>query len=348
MVLAVPAGADNWPQFRGPTGQGQTKDTNLPLKWSDTENVKWKIKLPDEGNSTPVIWGNKVFITQASDKVWPPKPPSGGPAVAKKRSLMCLDRANGKTLWEKTVTYEEQEVTHGTNPFCSASPATDGERVVVSHGTPGLFCYDLDGKELWKRTDLGKQEHIWGNASSPVIIGDLVFFVVGPGENTALYAFDKKTGTEVWKVTEPGGKAGFPKGEAWIGSWSTPIVVKVGDREELIMSWPGVVRAYDPKKGTELWSCQGLAKDKGTDRLVYTSPVATDQVVVAAAGFGGPALAVKPGGKGDVTETHRLWRHANAPQRIGSGVIIGDHFYLVNEPGTFICMEWRTGKTLFT
>src|SRR5207248_2136296 len=123
----------------------------------------------------------------------------------------------------KTVTYDEEESTHPTSPFCSASPATDGERVVASHGSPGLFCYDLDGKELWKRTDLGKQEHIWGNASSPVIHGELVLFVVGPGENTALYAFDKKTGKDVWKAEEKGGKSGLKKGETWIGSWSTPV-----------------------------------------------------------------------------------------------------------------------------
>ena len=349
LMLALPARADNWPQFRGPTGQGHTRDTDLPLKWSPTENVKWKVKLPDQGNSTPIIWGQRVFVTQASDKtLWPPKGGNGGPAIASKRSLLCLARATGKLLWQKDVTYDAEEATHPTNPFCSASPATDGERVVVSHGSAGLFCYDLDGQELWKRTDLGKQEHVWGNASSPVIHGERVLFVFGPGEGAALYAFDKKTGKDVWKVEEPGGKSGLTKGDAWIGSWSTPVVVSVGDHEELILSWPGVVKAYDPKKGELFWSCRGLAKDKGSDRLVYTSPAATDQVVVALAGFTGPALAVKPGGKGDVTETHRLWRHPTAPQRIGSGVIVGEHFYIVNEPGTFMCLEWKTGKEVFS
>src|SRR5262249_39419816 len=152
---------------------------------------------------------------------------------------------------------------------------------------------------------------------------------------------DKQTGKDVWKVEEKGGNSGLKKGDAWLGSWSTPVIIKVGDHEELVMSWPGVVKAYDPKKGTELWSCRGLAKDNGNDRLVYTSPVGNDQVVVAAAGYGGPALAVKPGGKGDVTETHRLWRHTSPPQRIGTGVIVGEHFYLVNEPGTFICLELK-------
>src|SRR5262245_61175085 len=138
--------ADNWPAWRGPTGQGQCAEHDLPLKWDAKENVRWKIALPDAGNSTPVVWGDRIFITQASEKtLWPPKGGNGGPAAARKRSLLCLSRADGKVQWQKDVIHEAEEPTHPTNPFCSASPATDGERIVVSHGSAGMHCYDFAG-----------------------------------------------------------------------------------------------------------------------------------------------------------------------------------------------------------
>jgi outer membrane protein assembly factor BamB len=334
-VVALPgaARADNWPAWRGPDGTGRCAETDLPLKWSATENVRWKVALPGPGNSTPVVWGERIFLTQATDK-------------GQKRGLLCLARKDGATLWHKVVEYKDEEPTHDTNPYCSASPATDGERVVVSHGSAGVFCYDFEGKELWHR-DLGRCEHIWGNAASPVLYGDLVILNFGPGERTFLIAMDRATGRDVWKVEEPGGKRGDKGQSEWVGSWSTPTLLKLKERDELVMSWPGVVKAYAPKTGELLWSCQGLGKDKAADRLVYTSPLVTPEVVVAMAGFGGPALAVKPGGQGDVTESRRLWRLPSAPQRIGSGVIVGEHVYMLNEPGTAECIELKTGKTVW-
>jgi outer membrane protein assembly factor BamB len=347
LLLALAAArADNWPAWRGPTGQGSSAETDLPVKWSTTENVKWKVPLPAEGNSTPVVWGDKVFVTQAADKTaWPPKGGNGGPASAETRMLLCFRRSDGKELWRAKVAYKELESTHPTNPFCSASPATDGEVVVVSHGSAGVYCYNLDGNELWRK-DFGKCEHIWGNAASPVIYKDLVVLNFGPGERTFLVALDKRTGRDVWTVQEPGGKLG-EKGQAeWIGSWTTPVVAEVKDRTELVMTWPGVVKSYDPDTGKLLWSCRGLEKDGAKDRLVYTSPLVTPDVVVAMAGFGGAAIGVKTGGTGDLTDTHRLWRVAKNPQRIGSGVVVGDYVYAVDEPGVR-CLELKTGKTVW-
>jgi outer membrane protein assembly factor BamB len=332
-ALPSPSRADNWPAWRGSEGTGRCAERDLPVKWSADENVRWKVKLPGPGNSTPVIWGERVFLTQATD---------GG----RKRGLLCLSRKDGKALWHKVVEYGGAEPTHDTNPFCSASPATDGERVVVSHGSAGLYCYDFQGRELWHR-DLGQCEHVWGNAASPVLHGDLVILNFGPGERTFLTALDRKSGRDVWKVEEPGGKRG-DKGQAeWVGSWSTPVLLRLKERDELIMSWPGAVKAYAPKTGELLWTCAGLGKDEGADRLVYTSPLVSAEAVVAMAGYGGPALAVRPGGRGDVTGTHRLWRQARASQRIGSGVIVGDHVYVVNEPGTAECIELKTGRAVW-
>jgi outer membrane protein assembly factor BamB len=306
----------------------------LPLKWSSEEGIRWKIDLPDKGNSTPVIWGDRIFLTQATDK-------------GHTRSLMCLDKKDGTKIWEKAVPYKDNEPTHGDNPYCSASPATDGKLVVVSHGSAGVYCYDFKGEELWHR-DLGKCHHIWGNAASPVIFDNLVILNFGPGERTFLIALDKKSGDEVWKVDIAGGKLGDKGQEEWLGSWSTPVIAKFKSRDELIMTWPGEVKAYDPKKGTELWSCKGLEKDKAVDRLVYTSPLVTEDAVVGMAGFGGAWIAVKPGGSGDVTDSRRLWRHPSAPQRIGTGLISGKHIYMVDEPGTAQCIDLMTGKTLWT
>ena len=334
LLAAATAAADNWPAWRGPTGQGMSAEMNLPTKWSKTENVKWKVPLPAEGNSTPAVWGDKVFVTQATEK-------------GKKRSLICFARKDGSKLWEQTVEYTKPEPTHNTNPYCSASPATDGERVVVSHGSAGVFCYDLAGKELWRR-DLGPQVHIWGNASSPVLHKNLAILTVGPGKEQYLLAVNKADGMDVWKAEEPGGNAGEDN-KNWVGSWSTPVVADVKGRTELVMSWPGVVKAYNPDTGSLLWSSGGLERDGGRgSKLVYTSPIVTPEAVVAMAGYGGPSIAVKTGGTGDVTATHRLWRHPSAPQRIGTGVVVGNHLYVVDEPGTMRCVELTSGKLLWT
>src|SRR5262249_11466955 len=155
-------------------------------------NVRWKAPLPGPGNSTPVVWGDRVFLTQALDK-------------GARRATLCFDRATGKKLWQKEVEFAGKESTHGDNPYCSASPITDGERVIVSHGSAGLFCYAFAGQELWHK-DVGRQEHIWGNAASPVLHGELCVLWVGPGERQVLLAVEKRTGKTVWEHDEPGGK----------------------------------------------------------------------------------------------------------------------------------------------
>jgi len=334
-VLAGTAVADDWPGWRGAGGQGRCAEKNLPLHWGPTQNVKWKVALPDTGSSTPVVWGDKVFVTQAGEKtLWPPQGGNGGPAKAAKRSLLCFARADGKLLWRADVAYDEIEQTHPTNPFCSASPAVDGERVVVSHGSAGMRCYDLDGKELWA-FDPGKMDHIWGNASSPVFHGDLVILWVGPGPNSALVALDRKTGRKVWEHREPGAD---PK--KYDGSWSTPIVVQVEGKDQLLLGVPRVLKGFDPSTGKELWKCEGLGN------LVYSSPLYADGIAVALSGFGGPGLAVKVGGSGDVTKD-RLWHHPRNPQRIGSAVIVGAHLYILEESGVPHCFELKTGKEVW-
>jgi outer membrane protein assembly factor BamB len=324
------ARAENWPGWRGPRGDGTSAEKNLPTTWSPTDNIRWKASLPGPGNSSPIVWGNRVFLTQSLDK------------KGTRRAVLCFDRSDGRLLWQQAVAFQGKELTHGTNPYCAATPVTDGKRVIASHGSAGVVCCDFEGKRLWHR-DLGPFVHIWGTAASPILYGDLVLLNCGPGERTFLLALDKKTGQDIWKVEEPGGKSGLQGNSEWVGSWSTPRLVTMQGQEQLIMTWPQAVKAYDPKKGTLLWTCRGLT------RLVYTSPVIGPEVIVAMSGFHGSALAVRPGGTGDITAAHRLWHHAKQnPQRIGSGVIVGDHLYMANAgPGTVQCIEWKTGKDLW-
>ncbi len=156
LSFALAAYADNWPGWRGPEGNGHSAEKKLPIKWGPAENIRWKVPLPEPGNSSPIVWGDRVFLTQALDD-------------STRRAVMCFARGDGKLLWQKETVYKDKEPTHQTNPYCSATPVTDGERVIASLGSAGMVCYDFAGKELWRR-DLGKLEHV---AAAAQIAGDL-------------------------------------------------------------------------------------------------------------------------------------------------------------------------------
>lgn len=316
--------AENWPAWRGPRADGTSSEKNVPLKWSTTENIKWKVPLPAPGNSTPIVWENKIFLTQALEK-------------GARRTVMCLDRSNGRTLWTKEVPGRADEPTHETNPQSSSSPVTDGQAVYAWQGSSGVVAYDLDGKELWKR-DLGTFTHIWGYGSSPILYGDLLILNCGPGERAFVVALNKKTGEQVWQMAGVTGKA-----DQFLGSWSSPYLARHQDRDLLLIGQPHALVGYDPAKGTELWRCRGL-----TD-LVYSTTIVSEGVAVSMSGYHGRAMAVKLGGEGDVTETNRLWltpEGTKEQQRIGSGVIVDGHIYMVNEPGVE-CIKLTTGESLW-
>jgi len=308
--------AQNWPAWRGPYGTGipDTKDIKEPpLKWTDKQNVRWRVALPDRGNSTPIVWGDRVFVTQAIEK-------------ENRRTLMCFARADGKLIWQSGVVYEAHEPTNGQNPYCSASPVTDGTRVFAYFASAGIYCYDLDGKEIWHR-DLGKADSWHGSGSSPVLYDDLCIINAGPGTDAAVIALNKKTGDEVWRVISKNAAPelfallarGFaPRGGAgaapdaggagskfdgaatavdmsgaggFLGSWSTPIVVKVADEgaghDELIVPMASNLCGYDPATGRELWTCEGMASQ------VYASPTTGDGVLLAL-GNAAPMSSTRP------------------------------------------------------
>jgi outer membrane protein assembly factor BamB len=325
IALPSPARADDWPAWRGPTGQGFCEEKDLPLKWNATDKVKWKVKLEHQGNSTPVIWKDSIFLTQAN---------SGGTV----RSLLCLARKDGKLLWKKDVNYPDKERNWNANWYCNASPAVDAERVVVSFGSAGVYCYDFDGREVWKRTDLGKWEHSFGNAASPVIYDNLVIQWCGPNDKgrNFLLAVNKKTGETVWQHTEK------------VGSWGTPLIAQVEGKDQLLLSVVPYLKALDPRTGKELWHCDGLNK------YVYTSPLYANGYAVAMSGYGGAAFGVKvrggtdatKGELGDITKD-RLWHHPQNTQRVGSGMIVGDHVYIVEESGLPHCYDLKTGEEVW-
>jgi outer membrane protein assembly factor BamB len=308
---------------------GQTADPAF-TSWTE-KNVLWRTPLPEAGNSTPIVVGEKVFVTQARK-------------AAGLRVLLCFHRATGKQLWQAAVSYPDPEPTHEANPYASASPVSDGKIVIAWFGSAGLHAYDLNGKQLWRR-DFGVQKHTWGYGSSPVIHGDRVYLNFGPGERSFLIAVAKRTGATAWMYDIPPGQgkpfANWSPADMY-GTWATPVIIKTAEREELLLSLPGRIAAFDPITGKELWNCRGLGE------LVYPSPIYADGVIFAASGFGGPALAVKPGGAGDVTSSHRLWHRERGRQWIGSGIVTGGKIITVDTGGIAEAVDLKTGKSEWT
>ncbi len=257
-----------------------------------------------------------------------------GPSFDGVSHLMCLDRGSGKTLWQAGLEYSASDRTHATNPQCSSSPVTDGKRVYAWLGSAGFVAFDLKGKELWRR-ELGKQDHVWGYGSSPILHGGLVILNFGPGDPSFLVAMDAASGKTEWKVelaprlpAEDVVKAGElpprPDGAIrsdFFGSWTTPVVVRASGRDEMVCNLARRVVAFDPKTGRELWTCGGFAD------LAYGSPA--------------PGLD-------DVTATRRMWHVAHTPARIGTSVIYQGYIYAVGINGVAECLELATGKPVWT
>lgn len=332
LVLLLPTSdAGNWPEWRGNHGDGTCDEKGLPTTWTTDENVAWKVALPEPGNSTPIIWKDRIFVTQ--------------PVVAEhRRTLMCFHRSDGRLLWQKGTEWKDADPTHATNPLCSSSPVTDGERVIAWFGSAGLFCYDMDGNELWKR-DLGTQKHIWGYGTSPVIHGDLCYLNFGPGERSFLIAVNKHTGEIAWQHDEPINTQGTSEakfsGADYYGSWSTPVVRRIGDREQIVITFPFRACGMDPLNGKEFWTSSGI------NALVYTSPLIADDIVIAMGGYNGMSMGIQIKGNGDIEKSSRLWRHAKTKQRIGSGVIHDGYLFIHNDPGIAECFELKTGTLVW-
>ena len=276
----------NWPQWRGPAANGLVLHGNPPLHWAEEKNVKWKVAIPGLGHATPVIWEQKIFVLTAV--------PAAGGGKRLAFTVLCLDRQTGKTLWTRTA---REDVPHQdiqpTNSHSSGSPVTDGEHLIVSFGSFGLYCYDLDGNLIWEK-DLGKVNVTWGEGSSPALVGNVVIVIQDNEGTSCLYAFDKRTGKELWKK---------PRDEK--SSWTTPFVLTRDGKTQVIVNGSTAVRSYDPQTGDVLWQCSGLGVN-------VTPMVVVDQnAVYAMSGqrTSPMAMAIQLGRSGDLTDTGAvLWK----------------------------------------
>lgn len=352
--VAAPEHLNHWPQWRGPLAIGVAPQADPPLRWSETESVKWKVAVPGFGTSTPILWGNRVFLHTAiatgrkgqsqpagTEAPTGPGRSRGGFGIEPPREVyafvvLCLDRATGKTLWQKTVRETvPHEGHHRDHGFASASPVTDGEHLLAYFGSRGLHCLDLAGNLKWS-TDLGQMRtrNSFGEGSSPALHGNTVVIVWDDEtDNDFIVALDKRTGQELWRN---------PRNEET--GWSTPLIVEHGDKPQVIVNAPGKVRSYDLATGKELWSCGGQTAN------TVPTPVADADTVYVTSGFRGSALfAIALGHTGDLTDTDAVrWRHTRNTPYVPSPLLVDGLLYLFRENSAALsCFDARTGKAHF-
>jgi outer membrane protein assembly factor BamB len=317
--------AENWPRFHGPGGQGRSSESDLPVKWSASSNVRWKTPLPGPGHSSPVVWEDRIFLSafrkEASLLSFLG---SGGDLV-----ILSIDAPSGRILWEREVSASEIEETHSTNAPASPTPVTDGERVYVYFGSFGLVCFDFTGKKVWEHP-LGPFPNEWGSASSPILYRDLLLLNVDTDGEDFLLAVNKHTGKTLWKTSRSDVNR----------AWPTPAIWSVDGRDEIVISGSGQVKAYDPTSGREIWVADGLTK------WVTPTPVTAHGLLyVACNGPGGNlVMALRPGGRGNITNTHVAWRHHQAAPYSSSPVVVGDYIYTVKNGGVMSCLNAKTGE----
>jgi len=354
----------NWGQWRGPLGTGNAPDANPPSEWSEDKNIKWKVKVPGSGISTPIVWGDKIFLLTAvapekkADAVATPaaatasdtNAPAGQggrrrgggfgrgekPTDKLKFTVLCLDRATGKTLWEKVATEEiPHEGHHQDHGFASASPVTDGEHVWAYFGSRGLHCYDMAGNKKWSK-DFGDMitRASFGEGASPALYGDvLVINWDDEQDGDFIIALDKKTGKELWKKSRNEGT-----------SWTTPLVLEHSGKKQVIVNAANKIRSYDLATGEEIWSCGGMGSNP------VPVPVVNNDTIFVMSGHQRPALlAIALGRTGDLTDTDAIrWRYDRSTPYVPSPVLLGDQLYfLTRNDGKLSNFDVKTGKPNF-
>ena len=317
MVRPEGEGERYWPRWRGPSGQGVVEGTGYPDTWSDTTNVLWKTSVPGSGHSSPIVWNDRIFLTTSRN---------GGQRV----SILCFRRSDGTLLWETDAPEGRAEYVHGKNSPAAATATTDGERVYASFGSRGMLAVDFDGNIVWHR-DLGRIDNYHGPAGSPLLYRDTVIIYQDQNGGAFVIALDTRTGETRWRTDR----------SASVG-WGTPIAVTVGDHDELIVSSQRQVQSYDPVSGEELWSCGGNLFE------VIPTPVVGHGLIFCASGRAGPTLAIRPGGRGDVSDTHVAWKTTRGSPFVPSPVVYGDYLYQLNDMSSIItCLNARTGEAVW-
>jgi outer membrane protein assembly factor BamB len=318
-----------WTHWRGPSGQGHVEDAKAPLRWSEKENVLWKTKLPGSGHSSPIIWGDRIFLTSASE---------GG----KERYVLCVRRSDGELLWQKTAAANvPREKTYPWTGYAAASCATDGKHVYAFFGSSGVFCYDFEGKQVWKKA-FGTINSVWGVSATPFLYEGLVIQNLDNDGGrraapAALVAMDKKDGTVKWTAKRDQGR-GF----------STPRLMKVaGGREDLVLNGPLGVWGYDPKTGKERWHCRREA-DQERGKFGEPLPVDDGERMFILSGRTGPYQLLKMPGSGDVTDTHVLGGGTRKGRDVASPMWWKGLVYCVDRDARMTVFDGKTGKQVTT
>ena len=322
--------AEDWPQWRGPSLNGVSKEKNLPVKWTTEENVIWKTAMPGWSGSTPIIWRDRVFLNVAEGD---------------NLSLWCVDKTKGEVLWKKPL--GSGNVKMRKQNMSSPSPVTDGKNVYVMTGTGMLKGFDFSGKELWARDiqrDYGQFGMNWGYASSPLLFEDSLYVQVLHGMKTDnpsyLMRIDKNNGKTVWKVDRLTNAIRESP-----DSYTTPGLLRYGKTTEIVITGGDCVTGHDPATGKELWRANGLNPDNHPFYRIVASPIIFDEIIYAPTRVR-PLLALKAGGRGDVTSSHVLWSTRNGPD-VPTPVTDGKYFYVVNDLGVMWCLDAKTGEEIY-
>ena len=329
MVPPPNDGERYWPRWRGPSGQGVVDGSGYVDTWSDTANVKWRTSVPGSGHSSPIVWGDQIFLTTSR---------SGG----RRLTVLSYSRTDGSLLWETDAPAGLVESHHGKNTPASATPTTDGERVYVSFGSRGMLALDLDGNIVWHR-DLGEIQNYHGPAGSPLLYNDTVIIYQDQGASFGAGGINRESaGAYVTALDAATGEPRWRTARAASVGWGTPIAISLGDHDELIVSSSRDVRSYDPTSGEELWTCDGNQFE------VIPTPVVGLGLVFCTSGRAGPTLAIRPGGRGNITDTHVEWQTTRGSPFVPSPVLYGDYLYTLNDMSSIItCLNARTGETVW-
>ncbi len=316
MIPVEGEGARYWTRWRGPSGQGLVAGAGYPDSWSATENVLWKTPVPGRGNSSPVVWGDRVFLTTAEED-------------GAKLSVMAFRRTDGARLWTAVAPVPAGGRPHHKNGHASGTAVVDGERVYASFGN-SLAAFDMNGKLAWAE-NLGRVTNYHGPAGSPLLYKDRIILFQDQSANAYVAAFDARTGKRQWITPR----------DATVG-WGTPVAIRAGGRDEIIVNGQSRVQAYDPATGRELW------RVRGTTFEVIPTPVVGHGLVFAASGRAGPTLAIRPGGTGDVSTSHVAWTTPRGSPFVPSPLLVGQYLYTINDMASIVTnIDARTGRTVW-